>query len=118
MQIDLDHAHLFASDIDETVRWWTEMLGAHVVFDLQIAGARNIRLAVAGVRNLTSAAPGQRLGQRPPPRIQTGDLEGSASMEPGPSVSTRDQGRRCCTRYGRSPDDSAGAVSGRGDDAP
>ena len=46
MQIDLDHAHLFASDVDETVRWWTEMLGARVVFDLEVAGARNVRLAV------------------------------------------------------------------------
>lgn len=46
MQIDLDHAHLFASDIGETVRWWSEMLGARAVFDLEIAGARNVRLAV------------------------------------------------------------------------
>jgi catechol 2,3-dioxygenase-like lactoylglutathione lyase family enzyme len=46
VQVDLDHAHLFASDIDETVRWWSEMLGARVVFDLEIAGARNVRLAV------------------------------------------------------------------------
>jgi catechol 2,3-dioxygenase-like lactoylglutathione lyase family enzyme len=46
MQIDLDHAHLFASDLDETVRWWSEMLGAQVVFDVEIAGARNVRLAI------------------------------------------------------------------------
>ena len=46
MQIDLDHAHLFASDLDETVGWWSQMLGAQVVFDVEIAGARNVRLAV------------------------------------------------------------------------
>ncbi|MGA2285173.1 MAG: VOC family protein [Dehalococcoidia bacterium] len=46
MQIDLDHAHIFASDIDATIRWWSEMLGARVVFDLNVAGARNVRLAV------------------------------------------------------------------------
>ena len=46
LQIDLDHAHLFASDVDETIRWWSEMLGARVVFDLEVAGARNIRLAI------------------------------------------------------------------------
>ena len=46
MKIDLDHAHLFASDVDETIRWWSEMLGARVVFDLEVAGARNVRLAV------------------------------------------------------------------------
>ncbi len=46
MKIDLDHAHLFASDVDETIRWWSEMLGARIVFDLEVAGARNVRLAV------------------------------------------------------------------------
>ena len=46
MQVDLDHAHLFASDVDETIRWWSEMLGASVVFDLEVAGARNVRLSV------------------------------------------------------------------------
>ena len=46
MQIDLDHAHIFASDVDATIRWWTEMLGATVVFDVPVAGARNVRLAV------------------------------------------------------------------------
>ena len=46
MKIDLDHAHLFASDVDEPIRWWSEMLGARVVFDLEVAGARNVRLAV------------------------------------------------------------------------
>jgi catechol 2,3-dioxygenase-like lactoylglutathione lyase family enzyme len=46
VQIDLDHAHLFASDVDETIRWWSEMLGASVVFDLEVAGARNVRISV------------------------------------------------------------------------
>lgn len=46
MQVDLDHAHLFASNIDETIRWWTEMLDARIVFDTEIAGARNVRLAI------------------------------------------------------------------------
>ena len=46
MQVDLDHAHLFASDVDETIHWWSEMLGASLVFDLEVAGARNVRLAV------------------------------------------------------------------------
>ena len=58
MQIDLDHAHLFASDVDATIRWWTEMLDARVVFDLEIAGARNVRLAVGrGAINLYDQPP-------------------------------------------------------------
>ena len=84
MQIDLDHAHLFASDVDETIRWWSEMLGARVVFDLEVAGARNIRLAVGrGFINLYDQPPRvigsgsvHHLG------IQTDDLEALvASME-------------------------------------
>ncbi len=46
VRIDLDHAHLFATDVDVTIGWWSEMLGARVVFDLDVAGARNVRLAV------------------------------------------------------------------------
>jgi len=84
MQIDLDHVHLFASDLDETVRWWSEMLGARVVFDLEIAGARNVRLTVGrGSTNLYDQPPRvvgsgsvHHLG------IQTDDLEALvASME-------------------------------------
>ncbi len=84
MQIDLDHAHLFASDLDETVRWWSEMLGARAVFDLEIAGARNVRLAVGrGFIHLYDQPPRvvgsgsvHHLG------IQTDDLEALvASME-------------------------------------
>ena len=84
MQIDLDHAHLFASDVDETIRWWSEMLGARVVFDLEVAGARNVRLAVGrGFIHLYDQPPRvigsgsvHHLG------IQTDDLEALvASME-------------------------------------
>ncbi len=58
MQIDLDHAHLFASDIDATISWWSEMLDARVVFDLKVAGSRNVRLAVGhGAINLYDQPP-------------------------------------------------------------
>ena len=46
MQVDLDHPHVFASDIDGTVKWWTEMLGAKVVFDVEFMGVRNVRMTV------------------------------------------------------------------------
>ena len=84
MQIDLDHVHIFASDLNETVRWWSEMLNARVVFDLNVAGARNVRLAVGrGFINLYDQPPRvvgsgsvHHLG------VQTDDLEGLvASME-------------------------------------
>jgi catechol 2,3-dioxygenase-like lactoylglutathione lyase family enzyme len=44
MRINLDHAHLYASDAAETVRFFREMFGAEVVWDEVVAGARDIRL--------------------------------------------------------------------------
>jgi len=84
MQIDLDHVHIFASDLNETVRWWSEMLNARVVFDLDIAGARNVRLAVGrGFLNLYDQPP--RIagsGSVHHVGVQTDDLEGLvAAME-------------------------------------
>ena len=38
------HAHLFASDLDDSIRFYREMLGADLVFDSVVAGARNVLL--------------------------------------------------------------------------
>lgn len=46
MSIDLHHAHLFASDIDATIAWWTRHLGGRVVHDDVMAGARNVFMAI------------------------------------------------------------------------
>lgn len=50
MAIDLHHAHLFASDIDRTVAWWTKHLGARVLADSVLAGSRNVFLGVGSGR--------------------------------------------------------------------
>jgi catechol 2,3-dioxygenase-like lactoylglutathione lyase family enzyme len=44
--LDLHHAHVFASDVDETIRWWSTMLGAEVAYDGVLAGARNVFLKI------------------------------------------------------------------------
>ncbi len=41
---DLHHAHLFASNLDESLRFYREMFGAQVVFDTKAAGSRNVLL--------------------------------------------------------------------------
>lgn len=46
MSLDLHHAHLFASDIKATVEWWCRHMGAKVLFDRELAGSRNVFLAV------------------------------------------------------------------------
>jgi catechol 2,3-dioxygenase-like lactoylglutathione lyase family enzyme len=84
MQIDLDHAHLFASDLDATIRWWSEMLGAQMVFDFVVAGARNVRLSIGrGAINFYDQRP-RVVGQGTVHHlgVLTDDLEGLvASME-------------------------------------
>ncbi len=44
MNCELHHAHIFASDLDESVRFYREMFGAQLVFDAVVAGARNVLL--------------------------------------------------------------------------
>lgn len=46
MKTALHHAHLFASNIDESISFYREMFGAKVLFDLEMAGARNVMIAI------------------------------------------------------------------------
>ena len=46
MRNSLHHAHLFASNIDESIKFYKEMFGAKVVFDLEMAGARNVMIEI------------------------------------------------------------------------
>lgn len=48
--MDLHHAHLFASDIDATLAWWQRHMGARVLYDGVLAGARNVFIAVGAGR--------------------------------------------------------------------
>ncbi|MGH7820160.1 MAG: VOC family protein [Candidatus Binatia bacterium] len=40
----LHHAHLFASDLERSISFYREMFDAEVVFDTDVAGARNVLL--------------------------------------------------------------------------
>ena len=46
MRVSLDHAHIFASDPAATVQFFQTMLGATIVLDEVLAGARGIRLQI------------------------------------------------------------------------
>jgi len=46
MRINLHHAHLFASDIDKSLQFYREMFEAETLFDLEVAGARNVMIAI------------------------------------------------------------------------
>ena len=40
MRVQLQHTHIFASDIEATLRFWQDMFGAQTLFDTGIAGSR------------------------------------------------------------------------------
>ncbi len=42
----LHHAHLFASNIDNSLKFYQEMFGGEILADLNMAGARNVFLAI------------------------------------------------------------------------
>ena len=46
MKTTLHHVHLFASDIDESLRFYQDMFGASVIFDTEMAGARNVMISI------------------------------------------------------------------------
>ncbi|MCB0871065.1 MAG: VOC family protein [Solirubrobacterales bacterium] len=48
--LSLHHTHLMASDINETISFWTEGFGGEVVFDREFAGARNVFMTVGSGR--------------------------------------------------------------------
>ncbi len=46
MRINLHHAHLFASDIEKSLNFYREIFDAEVLFDLEVAGARNVMISI------------------------------------------------------------------------
>ena len=46
MRVSLDHAHLFASDIEATMGFLAKMFGSTVVWDEDAAGTRSVRMAL------------------------------------------------------------------------
>ncbi|MFX1374767.1 MAG: VOC family protein [Promethearchaeota archaeon] len=46
MKITLHHAHIFASNLDESIKFYQDMFGAKILFDNKIAGARNVMISI------------------------------------------------------------------------
>ena len=46
MRNSLHHAHLFATNVDESIKFYKEMFGAKVLFDLEMVGARNVMIQI------------------------------------------------------------------------
>jgi catechol 2,3-dioxygenase-like lactoylglutathione lyase family enzyme len=46
MEVTLHHCHLFASDIEKSIRFYQEMFGAQVIMDAEIGGSRNVLISI------------------------------------------------------------------------
>jgi catechol 2,3-dioxygenase-like lactoylglutathione lyase family enzyme len=46
MACHLHHTHLFASDLNQSIRFYSEFFDAKVVMDLNMAGSRNVFLSI------------------------------------------------------------------------
>ncbi|MFW9998564.1 MAG: VOC family protein [Candidatus Hodarchaeota archaeon] len=46
MKTSLHHAHLFTSNLDKSIKFYQDMFGAKVLFDLKMAGARNVMISI------------------------------------------------------------------------
>lgn len=46
MVCHLHHAHIFASDIDRSIRFYEDFFGGEVVLDMPLAGARNVFIRI------------------------------------------------------------------------
>jgi catechol 2,3-dioxygenase-like lactoylglutathione lyase family enzyme len=46
MKTSLHHAHLFASNIDDSIKFYQNMFNAKILFDLEMAGARNMMIQI------------------------------------------------------------------------
>ncbi len=77
MKTSLHHAHLFASNIEESIQFYREMFGAKVLFDLEMAGARNVMIAIGSSKiNFYDQPPkDQRRGSIHHLGIETDDIE-------------------------------------------
>lgn len=58
MKSSLHHAHLFASNLDESIKFYQDMFGAKILFDLKMAGARNVMITIGSSKiNFYDQAP-------------------------------------------------------------
>ena len=77
MQVRLHHTHIFVSNIEATLRFWEDMFGARVLYDMEMAGSRNTMIAIGSGRiNIYDQPPREgRGGAYHHLGIQTDDLD-------------------------------------------
>jgi catechol 2,3-dioxygenase-like lactoylglutathione lyase family enzyme len=74
----IHHVHIFASDIDESIRFYEEYFGAKLILDAELAGARNVFMEIGKGRLHLYDQPPKHPGSGSIHHfgIQTDDIEG------------------------------------------
>jgi catechol 2,3-dioxygenase-like lactoylglutathione lyase family enzyme len=77
MKTAFHHVHLFATDLEKSLRFYQDMFGARIVLDTEMAGARNVMIAIgAGKINFYDQPPKENVrGVVHHLGIETDDLE-------------------------------------------
>ncbi|MGD9040964.1 MAG: VOC family protein, partial [Desulfobacteraceae bacterium] len=73
----MHHVHIFASDMDESIRFYKEHFGAKQILDAELAGARNVFMRIGKGRLHLYDQPPKHLGSGSIHHfgIQTDDIE-------------------------------------------
>jgi catechol 2,3-dioxygenase-like lactoylglutathione lyase family enzyme len=77
LKISLHHAHLYASNLDESIKFYEDMFKAKILFDLKVAGARNVMISIGASKINFYDQPPKDKGRGPIHHlgIETDDLE-------------------------------------------
>ena len=92
-KISLDHVHLFASNIEGTIKFFKQFFDAKVIWDEQAAGARNVRIRIgqAFIHLYDQPPKGVRGGTIHHLGIETDDLDGMVAKMKSHGISFRNQ---------------------------
>ena len=63
MPCHIHHVHLFASDVEQSIQFYTTLFDGKVVLDAELAGARNVFIQVGSGRLHLYAQPPKRPGR-------------------------------------------------------
>ena len=92
-KISLDHVHLFASNIEGTIKFFKQFFDAKVIWDEQAAGVRNVRIRIgqAFIHLYDQPPKGVRGGTIHHLGIETDDLDGMVTKMKSLGISFRNQ---------------------------
>ena len=78
MKSHVHHVHIFASDLDKSIKFYEDFFGGEVVLDMEFAGARNVFMRIGSGRIHFYDQPPKNPGRGSIHHfgIQTDDIEG------------------------------------------